>query len=204
MFNIEKPSLDELPSLAQLRRSTLIAGIGAALILVTVVLPAEYGVDPTGGGRIWGLTEMGKIKHELNHEAETDHQEEQGSQSFNLLDGIIDALVGKAHAQEAWRDILTFTLEPGDYIETKFAMNKGDQLQYVWTSAGGRINYDLHAHGGGQSNTYEKGRGVTEGEGNFVAPFNGEHGWFWRNRDKEAITITLNVNGDYQEIIRSE
>ena len=204
MFNIEKPSLDELPSLAQLRRSTLIAAIGAALILVTVVLPAEYGVDPTGGGRILGLTEMGEIKRELLHEAETDHQEEQGSQSFNLRDGILNVLIGKAHAQEAWRDTLTFILEPGEHIETKFAMNEGDQVQYAWTSAGGRINFDLHAHGGGESHTYEKGRGVTEDEGSFVAPFNGEHGWFWRNRDKEAITITLNVNGDYQEVIRSE
>jgi len=204
MFNIEKPGLDELPSLAQLKRFTLIAAIGAALILVVVVLPAEYGIDPTGGGRILGLTEMGEIKHELSHEAETDHQEEGGSQSLNLIDGILNVFVGKAHAQEAWRDTLTFTLEPGDRNETKFAMNEGDQIQYVWTSAGGRVNFDLHAHGGGQSNTYEKGRGVTEGDGGFVAPFNGEHGWFWRNRDKEPVTITLNVNGDYQEIIRSE
>jgi hypothetical protein len=40
-----------LPSLRQLNRATLIALGAAAVILVTTVLPAEYGVDPTGVGR---------------------------------------------------------------------------------------------------------------------------------------------------------
>lgn len=38
MFNAEKPSLDELPSSAQLIRSTVIAAASAVVILVTVVL----------------------------------------------------------------------------------------------------------------------------------------------------------------------
>ncbi|MBX2883870.1 MAG: transmembrane anchor protein, partial [Granulosicoccus sp.] len=98
----------------------------------------------------------------------------------------------------------TFTLEPGDHTETKLVMNAGAQVQYTWTSTGGRINFDLHAHGSGQSKTYEKGRGATDGEGSIDAPIDGEHGWFWRNRDKSAVTITLKINGDYLEIIRSE
>ena len=73
MFNAEKPSLDELPTSAQLLRSTVIAFAGAILILVTVILPAEYGIDPTGAGRFMGLTEMGEIKHELTKEAKRDH-----------------------------------------------------------------------------------------------------------------------------------
>ena len=56
MFNAEKPSLDELPSSKQLIRSTVIAGASAVAILVTVVLPAEYGIDPTGLGRAIGLS----------------------------------------------------------------------------------------------------------------------------------------------------
>ena len=54
MFNAEKPSLEELPSSAQLIRSTILAAVSAAAILVTVVLPAEYGIDPTGVGRAIG------------------------------------------------------------------------------------------------------------------------------------------------------
>ena len=80
MFNAEKPSLDELPSAAQLKKSTLIAAASALAILVTVVLPAEYAIDPTGVGRVLGLTEMGEIKSQLSDEAEADRQLEMQDQ----------------------------------------------------------------------------------------------------------------------------
>ncbi len=51
MYNSEKPDLAELPSTAQLLRSTFIALIAAIAVLVMIVLPAEYGIDPTGIGR---------------------------------------------------------------------------------------------------------------------------------------------------------
>ena len=51
MFNAEIPSRAELPSTAKLVKSTVIAAAAAAVILVTVVLPAEYAIDPTGIGR---------------------------------------------------------------------------------------------------------------------------------------------------------
>lgn len=52
MFNAEKPSFDDLPTSAQLKKSTLIAAASALAILVTVVLPSEYTIDPTGIGRV--------------------------------------------------------------------------------------------------------------------------------------------------------
>ncbi|HYE50643.1 MAG TPA: hypothetical protein VEB20_13705 [Azospirillaceae bacterium] len=62
----------DLPTARQLVRSTLVALAVAALLLVTVVLPAEYGIDPTGIGRLTGLAEMGEIKSQLAEEAEAD------------------------------------------------------------------------------------------------------------------------------------
>jgi hypothetical protein len=62
----------ELPSSRRLVRSTLVAASVATLLLVTVVLPAEYGVDPTGVGRVLGLTQMGEIKAALAKEAAAD------------------------------------------------------------------------------------------------------------------------------------
>ncbi|NOT09175.1 MAG: hypothetical protein HOP28_13330 [Gemmatimonadales bacterium] len=56
----------------RLLRSTLIALAVAVLLLITVVLPAEYGIDPTGVGRIIGLTRMGEIKTRLAKEAAAD------------------------------------------------------------------------------------------------------------------------------------
>ena len=65
------PDLD-LPSARQLRRATLLAVIVAVSLGVTAVLPAEYGVDPTGIGRRLGLTQMGRLKQELAREAADD------------------------------------------------------------------------------------------------------------------------------------
>lgn len=56
----------------RLLRSTLIALVVAVLLLVTVVLPAEYGIDLTGAGRVLGLTQMGEIKTRLAKEAAAD------------------------------------------------------------------------------------------------------------------------------------
>lgn len=209
MNNAPKPNLEDLPTKAQLFRSSVIAGIGAVVILVTVYLPAEHAIDPTGVGRVLGLTEMGEIKLELAAEAEADRllDEQLGQdQSSSVLDAVFGLFVGTAHAQEAqevWRDEVTFTLEPGASAEVKMTMEAGNMAEYAWTATGGRVNFDLHAHGGGESIDYERGRGETAGEGNIEAPFAGNHGWFWRNRDSTAITITIQLRGDYSEIVQS-
>ncbi|SEP18032.1 hypothetical protein SAMN04490248_13310 [Salinihabitans flavidus] len=202
MFNSNRPSLEELPSSAQLLKSTAIAVVAAVAILVTVVLPAEYGIDPTGVGGAIGLAEMGEIKTQLAEEAEMDRQmmEAEGDQS-SLLNDIFGLFVGAAHAQEAgtWRDEITFTLEPGASAEWKLVMNEGQTAEYRMLVEGGRVNFDLHGHGGGQSVTYEKGRGSDGAEGEILAKFSGEHGWFWRNRDDSAVTVTVQVRGEYAE-----
>ena len=209
MNNAPKPNLEDLPTKAQLFRSSVIAGIGAVAILVTIYLPAEHAIDPTGVGRVLGLTKMGEIKLELAAEAEADRllDEQLGQdQSSSVLDAVFGLFVGTAHAQEAqevWRDEVTFTLEPGASAEVKMTMEAGNVVDYAWTTTGGRVNFDLHAHGGGESIDYERGRGETAGEGNIEAPFAGNHGWFWRNRDSTAITITIQLRGDYSEIVQS-
>ena len=174
------------------------------VILVTVVLPAEYGIDPTGAGRVLGLTEMGEIKRELAEEVERDRAIHSGAdESSSLLDAIFGLFVSTAHAQEAWRDDLIFTLAPGASAEIKLVMEAGMTAEYTWVAAGGRINFDLHAHGAGQSIDYDRGRGATSGEGSITAPFAGEHGWFWRNRDNADVTVTLQLRGEYGEVLQT-
>lgn len=202
MYNAPQPRPEDLPSKAQLFRSSIIAAIGAMVILVTVYLPAKHAIDPTGVGRVLGLTEMGEIKRELAEEAARDaliHTD----QSSSLIDGFFGLFVSAAHAQEAWTDTVTFTLEPGATAEIKLVMAAGDVAQYAWVATGGRINFDLHAHGEGQSIDYDRGRGQTERAGQIEAPFAGEHGWFWRNRDDTAVTVTLKLRGTYAEVTQT-
>jgi hypothetical protein len=72
MYNSNIPNNNELPSTAKLIKSTVIALVVALVLLVTVVIPAEYGIDPTGASRVLGLVEMGEIKSALHAEAEAD------------------------------------------------------------------------------------------------------------------------------------
>ncbi|MFW9616762.1 MAG: transmembrane anchor protein, partial [Aquabacterium sp.] len=72
MYNSDTPLRAELPSSKQLVRSTILAAISAVVLLVAVVLPAEYGIDPTGIGRVLRMTEMGDIKQQLAAEAAAD------------------------------------------------------------------------------------------------------------------------------------
>ncbi len=79
-------------------------------------------------------------------------------------------------------------------------MVKGAQANYAWTAHGAVVNFDTHGDGGGENISYEKGRGVAEDEGVREAAFDGNHGWFWRNRTGGDVTVTLRVSGDYTEI----
>ena len=83
-------------------------------------------------------------------------------------------------------------------------MKKDAVAEFAWTVEGGRVNYDLHGDGGGQSISYKKGRAVPGHQGSVKARFTGNHGWFWRNRGKKNVTVTLLVRGAYSEVKRTD
>lgn len=213
MYNSDTPTRAELPTSAQLLKSTIIAIFAAIAILVVIVLPSEYGIDPTGAGRTLGLTEMGQIKTQLAEEAEADRIGDQQNsvpaapaapqQGSHLLDRIYsEFFVGSAHAQETRSDEMSVTLAPGEGAEIKLVMVKGAQANYVWTANGAVVNFDTHGDGGGENISYEKGRGVADDEGVLEAAFDGNHGWFWRNRTDAPVTVTLKTSGAYSDIKR--
>ncbi|MCV0371787.1 transmembrane anchor protein [Filomicrobium sp.] len=198
MYNTDIPTRAELPTSRQLMRSTILAAVTAAALLLTVILPAEYGIDPTGTGKILGLKQMGEIKVQLQNEAAEDNiTRPRGSTLWNLI-------ISTAHAQSAWKDETTLTLQPGEGAEVKTTLTKGQKISYSW-SATGKVNHDTHGEPTGNPNattSYSKDRGVEKDEGTLIAPFDGSHGWFWRNRGTEAVTLTLKTTGDYSEIKR--
>jgi len=211
MYNEDIPSRAELPTTRQLIRSTVIAFVSALFILVTIIMPSEYGLDPTGAGRLLGLTEMGEIKEQLHNEAEADRLLEQQNQTpkpsndqSSLLNSVVSRLfISSAAAQTPeidWKDQHSIVLKPGQGTEVKLVMAESAKAEFSWTVQGGVANFDLHGDGGGKSISYEKGRGVPGNKGTLTAAFDGNHGWFWRNRTKDDITILLSVRGDYTEI----
>jgi hypothetical protein len=103
-------------------------------------------------------------------------------------------------AAPEWRDEVSYTLNPGEGIEVKLAMDEGQTARFAWTANGSVVNFDLHGDGGGQNISYEQGRAVPEQTGTLVASFTGNHGWFWRNRTEEPVTVTLRTGGEYLEM----
>jgi hypothetical protein len=213
MFNSETPSPSELPTTRQLVQSTLLAFLAAGVILVTVVLPAEYGIDPISAGRVLGLSEMGEIKMQLEQEAEADRLRNQApvvpsasDKQSNLFGSIFSNwLIGSAQAQTkdtGWTDEISVTLKPGQGAEVKLVMKKGAKAEFLWTVENGAVNYDLHGDGGGQNISYKRGRKVKEHSGVVEAAFDGSHGWFWRNRGRKDVTVILRVRGAYSKIKR--
>lgn len=102
MYNTDLPTRAELPSTGKLLRSTLMAVVIAVALLISVVLPAEYAIDPTGAGRLLGLTEMGEIKTQLAEEAELDQASvQQASEPAAPQEAVSDSQPSAATATAA-------------------------------------------------------------------------------------------------------
>jgi hypothetical protein len=232
MQNVNKPDPSELPSTCQLLKSTGIAVVTASALLVTVVLPAEYGVDPTRVGSLFGLTEMGRIKVQLAAEARA---EEAGITTGAVVSqpasppavtnaaptapvpepavppapklvapapgkSAVAPVVAAAPAVAGRTDRTVLTLAPDEGAEIKLTMLEGATASFVWSTNGEAVNFDTHGDGQGISyHGYGKGTD-TRVEGQLTAAFTGKHGWFWRNRSDETVTITLQTRGAYTDV----
>ncbi len=215
----------EAPGARRLLRSTAIAAAAAAALLVGVVLPAEYGIDPLGLGDVLGLTEMGEIKVQLAKEAEADAAPQSRGPSsvpttvdaqrldaiearleeiYALLAWSQPAATQRPQADAAlWRDEVSIVLTPGQGVEYKLVMEEGAKAAFEWTANGGALNFDTHGDAPGTSISYEKGRGAPADKGSLIAAFTGSHGWFFRNRMDADVKLTLRTRGDYSELKRT-
>jgi len=215
MYNKNIPSNLDIPSTGKLIKSTVLAAITAGALLVTVVLPAEYGIDPTGIGSAIGLKKMGEIKVSLAEEAAAERALEQAKKSAAAVD-VQEVtvkpdqaemnIVSKAESAPPVTNLLNHemqvTLTPNEGTEIKVKMDKGKQVNYTWWTDGGRANFDIHGDSKELNidyHNYSKGS-QQKSEGVLVAAFDGNHGWFWRNRTPETITVTLQTNGEYTNI----
>ena len=210
MFNSQMPRLEDLPTSKQLIRSTIIAAATAGAILVAVILPSEYGVDPTGAGKLLGLTEMGEIKMQLAEEAAADAAADAAASQEAAALAVARAAAGGAQQAAPAQpgvagrnDTTRVTLAPNEGAEVKLTAAKGARIAFDWSVEGGHVNFDTHADGQGISyHGYGKGRESIGEQGELVAAFDGKHGWFWRNRSGAPVTITLRTRGEYSEVKR--
>jgi hypothetical protein len=161
----------------------------AGLLLVTVVLPAEYGLDPLGTGARLGLMEISAT--------------EQKAAAFaaSLANDPASARAGVVpQDQEFHRETVDFKVGPDGWMEYKYRLDKGEALLYSW-KATSPVEYEFHAEPdgapAGYAESYEKVPSSTQALGTLTAPFSGIHGWYWKNRSRQEVTITLSTAGFY-------
>jgi hypothetical protein len=159
------------PSVRRILLATAGAAAAAAIILVTAVLPAEYGIDPLGTGRLFGLTD---------------------------LSGAASGAIARQEIPYKTSTI-TFQLGPYEFVEFKYTLAQGASMVYAWTATGPVI-YDFHSEPEGAPPGYAESFDKAEAaaaNGTYTAPFSGIHGWFWENPGSKLVTITLNTAGFY-------
>jgi hypothetical protein len=199
----------DAPSAGSLARSTLIAVAIAAVLLVTCVLPAEYGKDPTGVGRLLGLTQMGEVKLALAEESAANAAAEASADSVIAAaeagaQPVVPASSDAAAATTTRVDTTLVTLQPNKGGEIKLVMPGGTRATYHWSVANGVVNFDMH---GDSTNapkdwfvSYRKGQRAAADSGELVAGFTGNHGWYWRNRGTREVLVRLITSGAYSRI----
>jgi len=208
MYNAEIPKDIELPSSKKLIKSTAIAAVSAVIVLVTCVMPAEYAIDPTGMGKVLGLTKMGEIKQSLTEESENGINAAQAVNSVEQISVETSTQTATDNAQMIMpainKESISIELKPGQATEVKLTMPQSASVNFDWKAVGGGLNYDTHGDPvnapKGFYHGYGKGKNETTQQGILKAAFDGKHGWFWRNRTENPVTVTLLVEGQFSEM----
>jgi len=194
------------PSARRLIRSVAAAVGGAIFVLVAFVLPAEYSIDPLGVGRVLGLTEMHAPKRTLQVKdviGGNESYRQVAIPEFGKPTPLPNPAVVQVKPAAPRTEHLTVKLEPGDETEIKAIMDAAQVILYSWKAEGGEVYTDFHGHepeAGEAFVRYEEQMSGTAGSGSLVAPFSGEHGWYWVNVSDQPVTITLDFSGYHREV----
>ena len=173
-------------------RERIAVAVGVALLvsglaLIIAVLPAEFGVDPTGLGRRLGLLALSDVKKKVA--------------AFDATrETAVSAQTVVSSDRGFQRETVDFTLAPREFVEYKYRLDKGQALLYSW-HATAAVNLEFHAEPDGAprgyAESYDKRNAVDGESGTLTAPFAGIHGWYWENPTDSPVTVTLSSAGFY-------
>jgi len=189
---------ENLPTLQQLGKATGAALAAAALILTVAVLPAEYGIDPLGAGRMLGIARLN---------GGTKAPDVVTPESPGAAGAVAPAGAPVARTAAVLRsDEMSVTLQPGEGAEVKALMRKGEHFVFSWATGGAPVKADMHGEPehakANEFTTYWKEAAQTGAQGTFTAGFDGIHGWFWRNKGAQPVTIKVKVSGFHEKLYR--
>lgn len=192
----KEEQVSQLPTKSSLFKITATSLVVAGVLLVGFVLPAEYGVDPLGLGRLTGVGKIGEVAPEPVVVATPVGQgAPMHSYDAPYRTDTIDIPLAEAGA-------------PGYQLEYKVSMKQNESIVYSWSTSDvenpAELHSDFHAESSdGQGMEYLV-KDVTQSHGALVAPMNGIHGWYFKNSSKKPIVIRLKISGFYELIPAGE
>lgn len=185
-----------------------------AIILVGAVLPAEYGIDPTGAGKLLGFSKL-----YIPENPETPSTTFEGTVSNTSFPLIKLEKAGSnsnverpmeadnpppAKQFEQKEDSVQIIVPAGKGIEFKINMLKYGTMKYEWTTANREILYfDFHGEVKQETevkDVYFESYTMANSNnmvGTFLAPYEGKHGWFFRNNSNTDAIVNLRLKGQY-------
>jgi len=157
---------------------TMFSLVFAAITLFTIILPAEYDIDPTGIGHELGLTVFHHGKDETAAQLSIQEKSKDATETIEVI------------------------VPAGRGVEYKFIMAQYQKLEYEWITDGSALYFDLHGEPEGDTTGYFESYAIAtlgEMKGSFTAPFSGSHGWYWKNKTDAPVTVQLIVKGEYNK-----
>ena len=206
MTTNNQPNLNK----GQLLKSLIIALIIGAIVLLTAVLPAEYGLDPLGTGKLFGFSKL----YQGNEKIESN--EIYSSLNFKKIKiGKLGSPLSVPKPSEAdnpppevqypqREDTIEVVVPAEKGIEYKFKSLKYGSTKYEWVTDEGIVYIDFHGEVKQENppkNVFYESYTLAYSNnmaGTLTAPFEGKHGWYFRNETKEDIIVTIRLNGNYE------
>jgi hypothetical protein len=191
------------PSPRRIAIGTAVAAVVGTVTAVFFVLPAEFGIDPTGFGEATGLTGLAGDASGMNVYLQ------RGTRRTNVLfpldpaakpdEATLRSTVSVPAGFQAKSDHWEYELLPYESIEMKYRMAQGQPMIFAW-KASAPVQYDEHSVPDQGGNDATESFVITNGAAQtavYVAPFTGIHGWFWQNQSLEPVTVTIDSLGGY-------
>lgn len=176
------------PPMRTLARASAVSLAVALVVLLVAVLPAEYGLDPTGLGRALGFAALSQPA------AVESVAPPQGAELAPVQQGPFGL-----YPREYRVDSREFVLGPYEYVEYKYHLAEQATMLFEWV-ADGDVVHDFHGvpdgAPGSAEQSYDK-QARRRADGSFTAPFSGIHGWFWENPGGETVRVRVTTTGFY-------
>jgi hypothetical protein len=195
-----------VPSLRALLISSLLATLLAIIILILAVLPAEYGIDPTGLGKKMGLTRLSVQADKtvqpvvISCPAPSSIPATDSDRNDSDMQQANQSYADTTTPTTIWNDSVIITIPANKGLEYKFHLAKSAKLEYSWMTNGGKLYFDFHGEPKGDKTGYfESFKESTDNKSNgtLIAPFEGSFGWYWENKADTSVQVLLKTNGSY-------